>query len=122
MRILFGIVIGLLAGFAAATWFYGQGGNIIVDGHAIFPRTAAPSAPTPPGATNPTPTAPTSTTPRRENRVVVRDVTDEPPPPVSTPPAPRAAPSATPPPAATANPAVTRYELGPSLVVLVPRF
>ena len=117
MRVLFGIVMGMLAGFAAATWFYGQGGNVIVDGRELFPRSAASPARTSP---SPAPAAAARTTPpRRENRVVVRDVTDEPAPPPAA--APATPPDATVASAGAPNATVARYELGPFLVVLVPR-
>jgi hypothetical protein len=123
MRALLSLLIGLMVGFGGATWFYGRGGNVIVNGYAVFPPLAAvapgpeataPMAPSRPAAPAPAPA-------RREPRVVVRDVTDEvnsPPPPAA--PAPPAAGGAAP--AATAaTHDVTRYELGSLVVVLVPK-
>jgi len=37
MRAMLGILVGLVVGFGAAAWFYGNGGAIIVAGHAIGP-------------------------------------------------------------------------------------
>lgn len=117
MRILFGLVIGLLAGFAAATWFYGQGGNIIVSGQEVFPRDGVVQA----ASTSPAAQAPAAqrpSTPPGGRRQVVRDVTDEPPPAVSPPPP---AVPAGPPPAAAPSKPVTRYEITSDFVILVPR-
>jgi hypothetical protein len=122
MRALLSLLIGLMVGFGGATWFYGRGGNVIVNGHAVFPPLAAvapgPGAPAPAAAARPAAPAPAPA--RREPRVVVRDVTEEvnnpPPVPAAPPAAGGAAPAA---PAPTHD--VTRYELGSLVVVLVPK-
>jgi hypothetical protein len=43
MRVLSSVVVGLLIGFAFATWFYHYGGNIIVAGHALGPPSRTPT-------------------------------------------------------------------------------
>jgi hypothetical protein len=37
MRVLFSVAVGLLIGFAFATWFFHYGGNIIVAGRELGP-------------------------------------------------------------------------------------
>lgn len=110
MRILFGILIGLVAGFSVATWFYGHGGNVIVAGHALGPGSL-------PAAVSSLPAAPARSQPvRREPRVVVRDVTDEP----ANPPSPPAA-NPAPVPTSPAAGEVARFDLGGLVVILLPR-
>jgi hypothetical protein len=50
MKLLIGVVIGLVVGFAAGTWFYGNGGNIIVAGSAWGPSRMASGIIRPPMA------------------------------------------------------------------------
>jgi hypothetical protein len=119
MRVLFGLLIGLVVGFAGATWFYGEGGNIIVSGRELFPRSAAASAAP---AVAPPATAPARPGQPGRSRVVVRDVTDEvaAAPPAKTSTTPASAPAGAPAAGAAGKP-VTRHELTSWLVVLVPR-
>ena len=108
MRVALALLLGLLAGFAGAFWFFAHGGNVIVDGRAAFPPLAAAPPPAPAVAPAPSRTSPAG------RRVVVRDVTDEidrPTPPAAIPDTPLAAPPAD----------LVRYEIGSLLVLLVPR-
>ena len=65
MRLILGLVIGLLVGAGAMIWFFAYGGEIIVAGKTWGPPRAEVAA-------VPSPTAPT------KPRVVVRDITSEP--------------------------------------------
>ena len=101
MRLILGLVIGLLVGAGAMIWFFAYGGEIIVAGKTLGPPKAEVAAVTSPAA----PTKP---------RVVVRDITSEPAASSGS-----GTPSSTPPPAKTSPPPADAFVLGNSLVVIV---